>query len=284
MDIHELRRGRLLSFDSSHHHGLHVVLGTGDSTRVEIPDDWLSVWWFASGNFTCITPDCTWSAGERELMSWCDTGIVVQTGTDSVYQAICGHASTWAEVTSSYTRLLPWKGPMDIASGAAMLELARAVQASEEGRPSDIRLKLKISMIIEGLLRLQQGHYSSLPLCPGRTRTQKLASLRRLMRIRNVVESSTGGKLRFRELSAIAQCSPGYLLKIYKTVFGETPFENSRRRRHERALSLLRGSDMRIFEVSERLGFESQSAFTRAFKGRFGMTPGEARSNHEQGK
>lgn len=284
MQTHELRSGGSLGFDGSRHQGMHIVLGAGNGARLEIPDGWLSVWWLASGSFTCITPDCTWNMRGGELMSWCDTGIVVQAGDGSAYQAICGHASAWAEVTSSHARLLPWRGAMDIASGAAMLELARTVHFSGAGPSIGMRVKLKMALVVEGILRLQQGIYSSLPLCPGRSRAQKLGSLKRLMRIRNVVESDTSGKVQLRDLSAIARCSPRYLLRIYKNVFGETALENMRRTRLERAFSLIRESSMPIGEVSEHLGYESQSAFSRSFKARFGMAPGKARSLQPQGE
>src|SRR3546814_13996655 len=66
----------------------------------------------------------------------------------------------------------------------------------------------------------------------------------------------------------------------YTTLFrsGETPFEYSARLRLQHAWSLVRDTTTSICEISEALGFESQSAFCRSFKKSFGCTTTQVRS------
>ncbi|GEL23870.1 hypothetical protein PSU4_28240 [Pseudonocardia sulfidoxydans NBRC 16205] len=60
---------------------------------------------------------------------------------------------------------------------------------------------------------------------------------------------------------------------------GETPAGYLRRRRLERARDLMRTRPSpAVHEVGERCGFASPSAFSRAFRARFGETPREARA------
>lgn len=60
---------------------------------------------------------------------------------------------------------------------------------------------------------------------------------------------------------------------------GETAAEYVRRRRLERAQLLLLGPgrDLSIAEVATRSGFDSPSSFSRAYRGRYGTTPRDAR-------
>src|SRR3546814_3301561 len=70
----------------------------------------------------------------------------------------------------------------------------------------------------------------------------------------------------------------------YTTLFrsGETPFEYSARLRLQHAWSLVRDTKTSICEISEALGFESQSAFCRSFKKTFGCTTTQARSAQDE--
>jgi AraC family transcriptional regulator len=66
-------------------------------------------------------------------------------------------------------------------------------------------------------------------------------------------------------------------------VFGETPFEYAARLRFDRAWRLVRDTRMPVCDITEALGFESQSAFCRAFKHAFGVTTTQARERHAAG-
>ena len=64
---------------------------------------------------------------------------------------------------------------------------------------------------------------------------------------------------------------------MFRAIFDETPFEYATRLRAERAWQLVRDTRMPVCEITEAVGFESQSAFCRAFKSIYGMTTSEAR-------
>ena len=64
---------------------------------------------------------------------------------------------------------------------------------------------------------------------------------------------------------------------MYRDVFGETPSEHAARLRLERAWTLVRDSAMPVCLITQHLGYESQSAFCRAFKNAFGLTTTQAR-------
>ncbi|MGH8076662.1 MAG: helix-turn-helix transcriptional regulator, partial [Lysobacter sp.] len=70
---------------------------------------------------------------------------------------------------------------------------------------------------------------------------------------------------------------PSHLIRIYRDVFDETPSDYAMRLRSERAWHLVLHTALPVGEITEALGFESQSAFCRAFKHTFGLTATEAR-------
>ena len=79
--------------------------------------------------------------------------------------------------------------------------------------------------------------------------------------------------------AAAARYSPCHLIRLHRAVFGETPSEYATRLRERQAWDMVCGSRLLICEITEMLGFESQSAFCRAFKNAFGRTTSQVRGS-----
>lgn len=75
------------------------------------------------------------------------------------------------------------------------------------------------------------------------------------------------------ELSTIAQISPYHFLRLFKQHIGITPHQYILKCRIDKAMYLLKHSDLTISEIAVRTGFCDQSHFTRQFKRRVGVTP-----------
>ncbi|QQZ61204.1 response regulator [Paenibacillus sonchi] len=71
---------------------------------------------------------------------------------------------------------------------------------------------------------------------------------------------------------------PVYLSKIYKTVMNETIGDYIFQFRMERAIHLLRNTDLKIAEISDQLGFQATPHFIKIFKEHFGTTPQDYRN------
>ena len=71
--------------------------------------------------------------------------------------------------------------------------------------------------------------------------------------------------------------SPYHFHRVFSAVLGESVSGYIRKRRLSEAAECLRQRDVPLFELALRSGFESQEAFTRAFKKMFGVTPGRYR-------
>jgi len=83
-------------------------------------------------------------------------------------------------------------------------------------------------------------------------------------------------------LAAAAGLSRSAFASRFKAVVGDTPLGYLTRWRMYRAKSLLRQSGPSLLEVAARVGYESDAAFSRAFKRTEGMAPGVYRRRHAQ--
>lgn len=93
----------------------------------------------------------------------------------------------------------------------------------------------------------------------------------------DLVEERLDEALVLREVSRAAGMSHWHFQRIFKALTGETLMTYVRSRRLSRSLDRLLRTKTGILEIALDAGFESQAAFTRAFKSAFGMTPGAYR-------
>lgn len=87
------------------------------------------------------------------------------------------------------------------------------------------------------------------------------------------IEANLDFELPLAEVASAAGLSRWHFQRIFAAVTGETLKTYIRSRRLARALERLACTDMRIIDIAVLAGFESQEAFTRAFRKAFDMTP-----------
>lgn len=82
------------------------------------------------------------------------------------------------------------------------------------------------------------------------------------------------------DLAAVANLSPYHFSRSFKASIGEGPHRFHMRRRCEHAAELLLDRDLSIQSVAQSAGFDTAQAFTRNFRGFFGVTPVRWRRQH----
>ncbi len=75
------------------------------------------------------------------------------------------------------------------------------------------------------------------------------------------------------KLAASVAMSRAAFAKRFKERIGQTMFGYLTALRMQHAQALLRDSELRLYEVANQIGYESDLAFAKAFKRLFGMTP-----------
>jgi AraC family transcriptional regulator len=102
---------------------------------------------------------------------------------------------------------------------------------------------------------------------------------RRLQRVLQFVEENLQNSIALKDLAAIANLSPFYFARSFRSVTGSSPQKYVRQRRLEQAKELLADGGRSLADIALTCNFSSQSSFTRAFTRAFGVAPGKYREN-----
>lgn len=101
---------------------------------------------------------------------------------------------------------------------------------------------------------------------------------RRLLRARDRMDRSYADPLDVTQVAAVAHMSRAHFSREFRRVFGESPKDYLYRRRVERAMFLLRTTDLPVTRVCHDVGFASLGTFTRRFVEVVGCTPSAFRA------
>lgn len=88
-------------------------------------------------------------------------------------------------------------------------------------------------------------------------------------------------KITVHQIAAAAHYSTYHYSRVFKALVGDSPKEYLRKRRLTHAAKRLLTDDVSILDIAFECQFESQEAFTRAFKAQFNMTPAQYRKINE---
>ncbi len=97
--------------------------------------------------------------------------------------------------------------------------------------------------------------------------------IKRINRVLNYIEEHLDQSLQLEILAEVACFSPFHFHRIFLAYLGETLSDYIRRIRLEKAVLKLCYSDEAIGDIGINVGYETPSAFTKAFKNNFGVSP-----------
>jgi AraC family transcriptional regulator len=92
------------------------------------------------------------------------------------------------------------------------------------------------------------------------------------------IEENLAEEIDFNEAAKRAFCSIYHFYRMFFAVSGMTPAEYSRQRRLTLAAKELLSGDVKVIDIAARYGYDSPSAFARAFRNLHGVTPVAARA------
>jgi AraC-like DNA-binding protein len=103
------------------------------------------------------------------------------------------------------------------------------------------------------------------------------AELAHLRRARDFMDRNYAQPLDVPAMARAAHASPSHFARQFRQAFGESPYQYLMTRRIERAMALLRGSDLSVTEISLAVGCQSLGTFSTRFREIVGMTPRQYR-------
>lgn len=109
-------------------------------------------------------------------------------------------------------------------------------------------------------------------------------NLQRFFNSIDFVERSLFSKLSVDRIAREAHFSTYHYCRMFKAIVGESVMVYVRKRRLTEAAELLAKTDTPILTIALECQFDSQEAFTRAFKNQFKETPGKYRKLNERFK
>lgn len=105
------------------------------------------------------------------------------------------------------------------------------------------------------------------------TTRQDLDTLARLRRVRDRMDRSYAQPLDIASLARDVHLSAGHLSRQFVLAYGETPYAYLMTRRIERAMTLLRTTDLSVTEVCFAVGYQSLGTFSTRFSELVGVAP-----------
>ncbi len=102
--------------------------------------------------------------------------------------------------------------------------------------------------------------------------------LERIQRGVDYIETKLDEDVALADVAKVGGISQWHFQRIFKALTGETLKTYIRSRRLAASLARLLSTDLRVLDIAMLAGFESQEAFSRAFKQAFGLTPQKYRS------
>ena len=99
-----------------------------------------------------------------------------------------------------------------------------------------------------------------------------------VLQAQNYIDANYGKpQLTLEEVACAVQVSPGYLSRLLKRETGFSFVDYLTRVRITKAVHLMSDPAIKVYEVAEAVGYQSQHYFSRAFKRVFGRSPVEYR-------
>lgn len=95
------------------------------------------------------------------------------------------------------------------------------------------------------------------------------------------IEENLHDKISVHEIAAASHYSTYHYSRVFRALVGDTPKEYLRKRRLTLAAKRLLTEDVGVLDLALDCQFDSQEAFTRAFKALFSITPAQYRKINE---
>lgn len=121
------------------------------------------------------------------------------------------------------------------------------------------------------------GFFASLSDVKKKSTKEEL--IRRMEIANELIQFSDPSQLTVSDLAKKSSLSEFHFIRLYKKMYGRSPYQDVLQRKMKKALQLLQTTSLSIFDVAMSVGYEDQSSLSRLFKNQFGKTPFDVRKD-----
>lgn len=280
-DLLQPQCSRRLQFGDDHGQRIGILNGRGRAYEGGMSSTDLSLKWMTAGSADYETGmNCFRLSGARQLLL--NPGepyrlrFREQSESLTIFYPRTLADSAWAQLVGGGSPLPEF--PTVAARSPDRLQ-RHFVSLRDEVRQRDpdgeLLIETAFALLVEiaNLARHRRKLAERVPALRNSTREELL---RRLARAEDYL-LSTRKRPTLEGAAEAAALSPFHLIRIFRAVHGETPLAFALRARLEIARDALLLTRDSIEEISLRAGYESRTAFDRAFQRQFSMTPGSIR-------
>jgi len=143
-------------------------------------------------------------------------------------------------------------------------------------------LKERYFELLENLLKLHRDLYKEIEKLPPVKLSTKTELYRRVSIAKEYIDLEFTDNLTLKKISGEACLSQFHFLRIFKSVYKQTPHQYLTKKRIEKATELLKRTDMPVTGICFEIGFESVSTFSLMFKSKFGLSPETFRESYRR--
>lgn len=238
---------------------------------LQLPSSHVAVWLVLRGTLNGQLGDRHWTVRGREAIVWPEGAVRLVPGRSCWSLGMVVPLRAWRSGSNRDVESpVLWQSRASHAMAAALIRLIRTLRAEDDAELCGH------AALVEAWAH-QEPAQSLLNRCPGRTRQARRRTLSRLLRVHHCIQNDFDAGLRLDMLARQASYSAHHLVRLYRDVFGQTPSDHATALRHQRAWELVARTPLSISDITAELGFDSRSAFCRAFKARYGVTATQAR-------
>lgn len=147
-------------------------------------------------------------------------------------------------------------------------DIMRSMQSTYSAKAPGYELRLKI-MVSEIWLTLYENCVPDVGGARSVSHTEKA----RIDILRRFIQENYSEKITLEDIAASAHISRGECCRIFKRLYGTTPFQYLVHYRLTRSVYYLSETDKSISQIAQSVGFCSSSYYTKCFRSEYNCTP-----------
>lgn len=181
----------------------------------------------------------------------------------------------WGNRMAAYNRTMIFTG--DICQ---QLYDNRLLTGSFTQRQDELQHRLEGCDTFAQLRERLKDYYRE--LLPDVYRNARGRSTREIVRVQRYIEEHYDQDISLKTLAEVACVSPHYFSAYFKAETGQNYKAYLTRVRMERAMELVINSDLKTYEIAERVGYNNVRRFVDAFRAAYEMSPLDYRKLHKR--